>query len=132
MPCGNPCGHGFRGASWLWMGLHGGCGVGPALGKAGWWEMLCGCLVVGVWVGCLWWPLCWVECGPGGEGCMGLTFSLAYLFPQVCNACANCSNLDFVLFKIVFVFIVTVNIVNSISRPVVILLCCVRAPPGLS
>ena len=40
---------------------------------------------------------------------MGLKFYLAYFFPvkpQVCNAGANCSNPNFILCKIVFVFLV--------------------------
>ena len=57
----------------------------------------------GVQVGCFWWPLCWVGCGPDGEGCMGLTFYLAHFFPvklQVCNVGANCSNPNFILFYV--------------------------------
>ena len=91
---------GFRGASWLWVGLHGGCCLALVLGVVGWWGMLCGSLVMAVQAGCLWWPLCWVGCRPDGEG---LTFYLAYFFPakpQLCNAGANCSNPDFILFYV--------------------------------
>ena len=79
-------------------------------------------------------PLCWVGCGPGGEGCMGRTFYLAYFFPvkpQACNAGGNCSNSNFILCKIVFVFLVTVNIVNSFSRPVVNIIVQCKGPSGL-
>ena len=91
------CGHGFRGASRLWVGSHGGCGVALALGVVG---------------DALWQPgrgsagrrpLCWVGCRPDGEGCMGLIFYLAYFFPvkpQVCNAGDNCSNPNFILFHV--------------------------------
>ena len=54
--------------------------------------------------------------------CVSLAFHLTYFFtvkPQVCNAGANCSNPNFILCKIVFVSLATVNTVNSISRPVV-------------
>ena len=87
--------------------------------------------MVGVRAGCLLWPLCWVGCGTGGEGYMGPTFYLACFFPvkpQVCNADANCSNPNFVLCKIMFVFLVTVNIVNSISRPVVNIIVLCKGP----
>ena len=65
------------------------------------------------------------------EGYMGPTFYLAYFFPvkpQVCNADANCSNPNFVLCKIMFVFLVTVNIVNSISRLVVNIIVLCKGP----
>ena len=65
---------------------------------------------------------------------MGLTFNMAYFFsvkPQVCNAGVNCSNPNFILCKIVFVFPVTVNIVNSISRPVVNIIVLSKGPSGL-
>ena len=65
---------------------------------------------------------------------MGLTFYLAYFFPvkpQVCNAVASCSNPNFILCKIVFVFLVNVNTVNSISRPVVNIIVLCKGPSGL-
>ena len=85
-------------------------------------------------VECLWWLLCRVRCGPGGEGCRGLTFYLAYFFPvklQVCNAGASCSNPNFVSCKILFVYLVTVNILNSISRLVVNIIVLCKDPSGL-
>ena len=71
--------------------------------------------------------------GPGGVGCMGLTFYLTYFFPvkpQMCNAGANCSQI-LILCKIVFVSLATVNIVNSISRPVVSIIVLCKGPSGL-
>ena len=65
---------------------------------------------------------------------MDLTFYLAYIFPvksQVCNAGGNCSDPNFVLCKIVFVFLGTVNIVNRISRPVVNIIVLCKGPSGL-
>ena len=63
-----------------------------------------------------------------------LTFCLAHLFPvkpQVCNAGANCSNPNLILCKIAFVSLVTVDIVNSISRTVVNIIVLCKGPSGL-
>ena len=63
-----------------------------------------------------------------------LTFCLAHLFPvkpQVCNAGANCSNSNLILCKIAFVSLVTVDIVNSISRTVVNIIVLCKGPSGL-
>ena len=110
------------------------CGPGHGDRLEGVVGMFCGGLVVGIRAGYLWCPLCWVGCGPGGKGCMGPIFFLAYFFPvkpQVCNAGAKCSNPNFILCKIVFVSIVTVNIVNSISKPVVNIIVLCKGPSGL-
>ena len=80
-------------------GLHGGCGVALALYVARWGDAFK--RPGGESASAM--PLCWVRCGPDGEGCMGLTFYLAYFFPakpQVCNAGANCSNTNFILFYV--------------------------------
>ena len=72
--------------------------------------------------------------GSAGEGRKGLKFYLAYFFPvkpQVCNPGANCSNPNFILCKIVFVFLVNVNTVNSISRPIVNIIVLCKGPSGL-
>ena len=60
---------------------------------------------------------------------LGISLSVK---PQVCNASANCSNPNFILCKIVFVSIVTLNIVNSISRPVVNIIVLCKGLRGLS
>ena len=63
-----------------------------------------------------------------------LSFCLAHLFPvkpQVCNAGANCSNPNLILCKIAFVSLVTVDIVNSISRTVVNIIVLCKGPSGL-
>ena len=63
-----------------------------------------------------------------------LTFCLAHLFPvkpQVCNAGANCSNPNLILCKIAFVSLVTVDIVNSISRTVVNIIVLCKGTSGL-
>ena len=63
-----------------------------------------------------------------------LTFCFAHLFPvkpQVCNAGANCSNPNLILCKIAFVSLVTVDIVNSISRTVVNIIVLCKGPSGL-
>ena len=51
--------------------------------------------------------------------------------PQVCNAGANCSNPNLILCKIAFVSLVTVDIVNSISRTVVNIIVLCKGPSGL-
>ena len=67
-----------------------------------------------------------------GEGCIGLTFYLTYFFPvkpQVCNAGVNSSNPNFIILcKIIFVFLVNVNTVNSILRPVVNVIVLCKGP----
>ena len=65
---------------------------------------------------------------------MGLTFYLAYFFPVkplVCNTGANCSNPNFIVCKNVFVFLVNVNTVNSISKPVVNIIVLCKGPSEL-
>ena len=59
---------------------------------------------------------------------------MAHLFPvkpRVCNAGANCSNPNLILCKIAFVSLVTVDIVNSISRTVVNIIVLCKGPSGL-